>query len=656
MRRSVALGTMAMGLLTACGGGGDLLLPGAGDPASVTVVQGDQQNGRVGEVLAEPVVVTVTDATGRPVAGATVVFVLTDPAPGAGLTPDTTSTNADGVASTQVLLGTQPGAQAGAVQALGAQGQPTAQAQFTVTAVSESANGIAPISGDSQSAPVGTTLSQPLVVEVQDAFGNPVPGVTVAWSADDGGSVSAATTVTAADGRTSVQRTLGDAAGTQRTLASADGLAGSPVTFVHTATAGAAEGVGIVSGNGQTGPVGEKLPADLVVEVRDADHNPVPGVAVTWVVGEGGGSVTPTSSATDAGGRAGTSWRLGPAPGRNTVSAVVSGIGVAEFTATATGGAPSRLSLLTQPSSSATSGVPLAQAPVVQLLDPSGTPVRQGGVEVKVAIATGGGSLGGATSRNSDANGQATFDGLTITGSAGSRTLQFTASGFDPVTSAAISLAVAAQPVLAIERQPPALATLDQPLYPGPRVRLRSATGDEIHTAGVTITASIASGGGTLAGATAVTDGQGVAEFTGLAVSGDPGARTLTFAAPNYASVTSGSFDVMAPAPVPDPAQSSVAADPTTVTAGGTSAVTVVVRDAGAAPLAGVTVVLNGGADTRVSPALAVTDDSGTATFTFTSTQPDPAEPQNNTMTATVGDLTLGSTTITVLPAPPPSP
>jgi adhesin/invasin len=651
MQRSVVLGTMAFGLLAACGGGSDLLLPGAGDPASVTVVQGDQQNGRVGEVLAQPLVVTVADASGRPVAGATVVFVLTDPAPGAALTPDTTTTNADGLASSQVLLGTRPGAQAGEVQALGAQGQPTAQAQFTATALSESAYGIAAVWGDSESGPVWTSLPQPLVVEVQDAFGNPVPGVTVAWTVDGGGSVSAATTVTGDDGRTSVERTLGDAAGTQRTLASAEGLAGSPVTFVHTATAGAAQGVGIVAGDGQTGPVNRKLPTDLVVEVRDADHNPVPGVAVTWVVGEGGGSVSPTSSATDAGGRASTSWTLGAAPGRNTVSAVVSGIGVAGFTATATGGGPSRLSLLVQPSATATSGVPLAQAPVVQLLDPSGNPAGQSGVQVKVAIATGGGSLEGATSRSTDAIGRATVDGLGITGPAGSRTLQFTADGFDPVTSAAIAVAAPPAPVLAIERQPPAQATLDQPLDPGPTLRLRAANGDEIRTPGVTITASIASGGGTLSGATAVTDAEGVAEFTALTIGGDPGARTLTFTATDYASVTSTAFDVVAPAPVPDPTQSSVTAAPDTVTAGGTSAVTAVVRDAGGAPLAGVTVVLNGGVDPRVSPASAVTAADGTATFTFTSTEPGDA-----VLSATAAGVALPSLTITVLPAPTTSP
>ncbi len=64
-----------------------------------------------------------------------------------------------------------------------------------------------------QSGQVGTTLANPLVVQVADAFGNPIPGVDVVWTVDGGGSVSSATTTTGADGQTSVTRTLGTTAG-----------------------------------------------------------------------------------------------------------------------------------------------------------------------------------------------------------------------------------------------------------------------------------------------------------------------------------------------------------------------------------------------------------------------------------------------------------
>jgi hypothetical protein len=431
------------GLLAGCGGGGDLLLPGAGEPAAVTLLQGDDQNGRVGEALPQPLVAAVTDGTGRPVEGATVVFVLNDPAPGASIDPDTVTTDADGNVTAAVVLGTRPGAQTGEVRALGGSGTPTATTPFTLTAISENANGIRSVSGADQSGPVGAALGQPLVVEVADAFGNPIPGVEVTWTVEGGGSVSADKTTTGADGQTSVARTLGSTAGTQRTLASVDGLAGSPVAFVHTATAGAASGVSIVSGDDQTGPVRTELPKDLVVQVRDAQSNPVPGVAVTWVIGTGGGSVTPATSATDASGRASATWTMGASPGANTVSAVVSGIGVAEFSATATAGAPARLSVRTQPSSSAISGVALPQQPVIQLLDAQGNEAKQSAVEVRVSIASGGGSLGGTTSRLTDGDGRAAFTGLSLSGPAGTRTLRFAANGFASVTSSQINLGAA---------------------------------------------------------------------------------------------------------------------------------------------------------------------------------------------------------------------
>ena len=679
--RLVTLATLLVG----CGGGGDLLLPGAGDPASVALLQGDKQNGRVGEPLPQPLIAEVKDATGRPVEGVTVVFALTEAVPGAAISPDTTTTNADGQATASVTLGTTPGTQAGQVSALGASGSATASTTFTLTALSENANGIRSVGGEDQSAPVNAQLPQPLVVEVDDAFGNPIAGVVVAWTIEGGGGVSEASTTTGSDGRTAVTRTLGGAAGIQRTLASVEGLVGSPVAFVHTATAGAASGVTIVSGNGQIGPVSTELPQPLTVQVRDAGSNPVPSVAVAWVIRGGGGSVTPTMSTTDANGVATAAWTLGPAPGANTLSAVVSGIGVAEFTATATGGAPARLTILTQPSGTAVSGVVLGQQPVIQLVDASGNAARQAGVEVQVAIGSGGGSLVGTTFATSDAEGRATFAGLALVGGNGNRTLRFSADGFASVTSAQISLTAASTvttitsdapdpsdagaqvtvqftvsstsgtptgsvrvrdggdecsgtlsggqgsctitlsnpgdrtltaeyqgadgfagssdteshhvnapptPTLVLTQQPSSSATVGIPFGQQPVVQLRTENGDDIARAGVSVTATIIAGGGTLSGSTtAVTDGSGRAAFTDLAISGDPGSRTLVFRADGFTEVNSTTIDVQPPPPAgttttitsadpnPSPAGTPVTVQFTVTSPGGTPTGSVTVSD-----------------------------------------------------------------------------
>ena len=80
------------------------------------------------------------------------------------------------------------------------------------------------LDGNNQTGLVGQTLAEPLVVLVIDANGDPVGNVTVNWSAQGGGTVSAASVTTGADGRASVQRTLGATAGQQTTTASVSGV------------------------------------------------------------------------------------------------------------------------------------------------------------------------------------------------------------------------------------------------------------------------------------------------------------------------------------------------------------------------------------------------------------------------------------------------
>ncbi|HEX5385796.1 MAG TPA: Ig-like domain repeat protein [Gemmatimonadales bacterium] len=96
---------------------------------------------------------------------------------------------------------------------------------------------IAAVSGNGQTAPAGGALPAPLVVKATDGAGQPVAGLAIAWSVTGGGSLNTSSTATGADGRASVERILGPDAGTQKTTASADNAAGSPVTFTAIATA-----------------------------------------------------------------------------------------------------------------------------------------------------------------------------------------------------------------------------------------------------------------------------------------------------------------------------------------------------------------------------------------------------------------------------------
>src|SRR5439155_21143102 len=102
--------------------------------------------------------------------------------------------------------------------------------------------------------------------------------------------------------------------------------------------------------------------------VRDQVGKPVAGVGVTFAPGTGGGSGSPTSPVTTGadGVAAVTSWTLGTVAGPNTLTAASGTLAGSPitFSATATAGNATRLAIVTQPSASAQSGVPLLQQPV----------------------------------------------------------------------------------------------------------------------------------------------------------------------------------------------------------------------------------------------------------------------------------------------------
>src|SRR4029077_11778723 len=117
--------------------------------------------------------------------------------------------------------------------------------------------------------------------------------------------------------------TLGPTAGTNTLTATSGTLTGSPVTFTATGTAGTATQIAVNAGNNQSATAGSAVPIDPSVIVRDANNNPVGGVAVTFAVASGGGTVAPTTAVTTGtnGIATVTSWTLGPTAGPNTLTA-----------------------------------------------------------------------------------------------------------------------------------------------------------------------------------------------------------------------------------------------------------------------------------------------------------------------------------------------
>ena len=134
-RLMIALGLTALGCA-----GGELSLPSDGGPVAITAVSGGGQEAAVGTRLREPLVVRVTDAADRAVAGVPVLFRFQDEFPEAQILPSLIQTDSLGRAAVEVQLGTTTGEQT--VEATLAQDpDPRARATFGVTALERRARG-----------------------------------------------------------------------------------------------------------------------------------------------------------------------------------------------------------------------------------------------------------------------------------------------------------------------------------------------------------------------------------------------------------------------------------------------------------------------------------------------------------------------------------
>ena len=390
--------------------------------------------------------------------------------------------------------------------------------------------------GDGQVAPVNGPLPQPLVVKVTDEAGDPVEGVTVQWNAQGTGDVSPATSATGADGRASVSRSLGGTAGQQTTTASVAGLQGSPVTFTATATDGLTPTLAITTQPSGASRSGVVLAAQPVIQLKDGAGMDMAkrGVTVTAALAGADGTLEGDRSVTtDAAGIASfTDLAVTGDDGDYTIVFTAPGF-VEVASAPIAIGTPS-LAIKTQPSAAAVSGTALEQQPLIQLVDGTGANETSSGVIVTAALVGGSGGLGGDLTRPTGAGGVATFADLVITGDPGDYTLKFTAPGYGQRVSSAITV-TAAPATIALTTSPPTSALTGEVFDPDvqPEVQVKDGTGQP--AAGVEVTASIASGGGTLEGTTtATTKATGFAKFgdLGIRTTGGPSQQTLRFTIP----------------------------------------------------------------------------------------------------------------------------
>ena len=190
----------------------------------VLISSGNNQTINAGQA-SQPLVVKVTDAAGvNPISGQAVVFTVS-PAGAATLSPSSTTTNSQGLASTVATLS------ASAVGTITVKAALTGSLSNISTAFTLTVNvqitGLQKISGDTQSVPAGQAFPAPLVVQANASNGQPAQGIPVSFGITGPGTLNTGSATTDSNGRAQVSVTAGATAGTVTVTASTGGFSQS---------------------------------------------------------------------------------------------------------------------------------------------------------------------------------------------------------------------------------------------------------------------------------------------------------------------------------------------------------------------------------------------------------------------------------------------
>jgi parallel beta-helix repeat protein len=177
------------------------------------------QPAAVGKAFKNPLAVMVTaNNPVEPVDGGVIRFAAPPTGASASLSA-ATATITGSQASVTAIAGTIAGSYSVTAAAAGV----TTPARFKLTNTPGAASSIAVVSGSGQAARVSTGFAHPLVAVVEDAYGNPVPGVSVAFTAPASGASATligSPATTGADGQARVTATAGTVAGSYTVTAS----------------------------------------------------------------------------------------------------------------------------------------------------------------------------------------------------------------------------------------------------------------------------------------------------------------------------------------------------------------------------------------------------------------------------------------------------
>ncbi|MEO8636065.1 MAG: hypothetical protein ABI587_12380 [Gemmatimonadales bacterium] len=329
----------------------------------------------------------------------------------------------------------------------------------------------------------------------------------------------------------------------------------SPLTVSVNLTIGTgpATTIAIQAGNAQAAQVGSAVTTPPAVLVTDQFGNPVSGVAVSFAVASGGGSVAGGAATSGTNGIAAvTSWTMGTVVGSNTLTATSAGLtgSPRTFTATATVGAALQIAVSAGNGQSATVAQAVATDPAVLVTDQFSNPVS--GAAVTFAVTAGGGSVTGGTT-TTNVSGIATVGSWTLgTGATApataNNTLQASVAGGGSTnfTATANPGAVSSVTVSAGNAQ---FARPTTAVATAPSARVRDAFGNDV--CGAAVTFAVSAGGGSVTGAntTATCGGFGAIATVGswtLGITGTLSSGTYANVLSATSNATSASFTASA--------------------------------------------------------------------------------------------------------------
>ena len=244
----------------------------APQPGQIQLISGNNQTGVIGASLAAPLVVALTDLSGKPAVNKQIIFSVTQndgivTAAGKSAASVLVTTDAQGRAAATWTLGMRSGAGSDGAQAYSVGFNGTAV--FTASANQGAPGMIVVDFGNNQTGAVNQSLPQPFIAVVTDSGHNRLPNVPVTFTVQKGGGSfkgQPATTVTTdSDGRAAATLTLGFQEGSSNNLVTASfpGNTGFPSSFT-------ASGLG----------PGDPAKTEISGVVLDNTDQPIPGVSV----------------------------------------------------------------------------------------------------------------------------------------------------------------------------------------------------------------------------------------------------------------------------------------------------------------------------------------------------------------------------------------